>query len=147
MVQLQPYPAEGRTVSAVAVEKDKLPRPIAEQVAAHAGEDHVQSVHPDGEGTGKGCVVVRSAKGGGGGDEDVQLLVNFPRDVVGNQHIGAQGHVGAVIFGAADGEEDGVLTFKVFLNLEPGAVFHSHRGCVFLSVFLNQHTWIIRRPP
>ena len=90
-----------------------------------------QAVVPQGDGAGETEVVVRDAVGHGGQKNGVHLPVQGLGNVGGDQVIGAQAQVGAVIFNAAHGDDRRIVVFEIGFGLFPGHVFQSHSSASF----------------
>ena len=73
-------------------------------------------------------MVLRLADIEGGPDQDSRLVARPLADDFRAQRVGAQQPVGAMLFGGADGDQDGLGLGQVGLDLGPGGQMKLH-GC------------------
>ncbi len=113
-VKSEAYGFDGFDVAAVTVENDEFPDAVAVQGVSDAGKDQGESVKAQGNGAGEAHELVGGSVGKGGSDENVCFLLHQLQDFVGNEHVRSQGHVAAVAFDAADGDNGHVMVRTFF---------------------------------
>ena len=107
-------------VAAVAVEDDEAAGAVLEQAVAHPAQHLVKQLGTQVDGAGIVTQALGGAVGNRGADEHVTLLFDLVQQKVGNQGVGAQGHVPTVALNGAQADEHGVVLFEILLCLGPG---------------------------
>jgi hypothetical protein len=72
-------------------------------------------------------VMLRLADIEGGTDQDARLVAGPLADDLRTQRVGAQQAIGAVLFGGADGDQDGLGAGQIGLDLGPGGKMKLHQ--------------------
>ena len=111
----------------MAVDDEEAPRAVASETFEDAAEDPRHRVEPHVDRAGKRRVVRRDAEGHDGRGENVAALFHFVDDPFGDEPVGAERSHGAVLFGAAHGDDDervGVLQNR--FGLVPGEMSKLH---------------------
>ena len=106
----------------MAVEDDEAAGAVLEQAVAHPAEHLIEQLGAQVDGAGIVAQALSGAVGDGGADEHVALLLDLVQQEVGDEGVGAQGHVAAVALDGADADEDGIVSAEIFLCLGPGQV-------------------------
>ena len=78
-------------------------------------------------------MVLRLADIESGPDQKFAIRAGAPADDLRAQRVGAQQAIGAVLFGGADGDQDGLGAGKIGLDLRPGGKMKLH-SCLDLEL-------------